>query len=140
MTTSTRSSPPAGTQIRRNSRLIGIGALVLCLLFVAGYVQRSADKAAVEAEISALQADIAQARVKQAVLQDELEQIDQPRAIDAAARNDLGLILRGDQPIVVLELPVTAAPAPLPAAAPPATAPGVPDWLGWLGDVLPFGE
>lgn len=140
MTTPVASSPPAGTQIRRNSRLIVIGALVLCLLFVVGYVQRSADRAAVEAEISALRVEIAQARVKQAVLQDELEQIEQPRAIDSAARNDLGLILRGDQPIVVLEPPAVAAQAPLPAAAPPATAPGAPDWWGWLGDLLPFGE
>jgi cell division protein FtsB len=140
MTTPHLSSPPIGNQIRRNSRLIGVGALVLCLLFVAGYVQRSADKAAVEAEMSALQVEIAQARVKQAVLQDELEQIEQPRAIDAAARNDLGLILRGDQPIVVLEPPAAAAPVPPPVAAEPLAPADAPDWLDWLGDIFSFGQ
>ena len=132
MTTHDLPSRPASTQIRRNSRLISFGLVALCLLFVVGYVQRSAVKSAVEAEVSALQEEIAQARLQQAVLQDQLKNIDQPGAIDAAARDDLGLIQRGDQPIVGLHPPATATPPAFcwvamvflaPVAEPRATTP-----------------
>ena len=140
MTTPDRSSPAVNTQIRRNGRLIFFGLVALCLLFVVGYVQRSGEKAAVEADIGALREQIAQAQLQQAVLQDQLKNIDQPGAIDAAARDDLGLIQRGDQPIVVLDPPATATPSTLaPARAPPAAA-DRPDWLGWLDALFPATE
>ncbi|MEI2776543.1 MAG: septum formation initiator family protein [Tetrasphaera sp.] len=138
MTTPNLSSPPASTQIRRSGRLIFVGLLALCLLFAIGYVQRSSDKAAVEAEIRALEAQIAQARQQQAVLQDELKTIEQPNAIDAAARNDLGLVQPGDQPIVVLVPPATATSAPV--ALPPAQPAAQWDWQRWLEDLWPAGE
>jgi cell division protein FtsB len=138
MTTPNLSSPPASTQIRRSGRLILVGLLALCLLFAIGYVQRSSDKAAVEAEIRALEAQIAQARQQQAVLQDELKTIEQPSAIDAAARNDLGLVQPGDQPIVVLAPPAPATPAPV--APPPAQPAAQWDWQRWLEDLWPAGE
>ena len=141
MTTHDLTSRPASTQIRRNSRLISFGLVALCLLFVVGYVQRSAVKSAVEAEVSALQEEIAQARLQQAVLQDQLKNIDQPGAIDAAARDDLGLIQRGDQPIVVLDPPATATPPPVQAPAPAQPiAAGRPDWLRWLDGLFPAAE
>ena len=141
MTTHDLTSRPASTQIRRNSRLISFGLVALCLLFVVGYVQRSAVKSAVEAEVSALQEEIAQARLQQAVLQDQLKNIDQPGAIDAAARDDLGLIQRGDQPIVVLDPPASAMPPVAPALAIlPSTDAVRPDWLRWLDALFPVTE
>ena len=139
MTTPNLSSPPAHTQIRRSGRLILFGLLALSLLFVASYVQRSGEREAVEAEIKALRAQIVQAHQQQAVLQDQLEHIAQPGAIDAAARNDLGLVQPGDQPIVVIDPPaMSAAAAPQPAPAPAAES--RPAWLGWLDRFFPASE
>ena len=121
----------ATIQVRRNGRLLLLGLIGLCLLFVVAYVQRSDDKAAADAEIVALQAQIVQARYQQAVLRDELNNIALPQAIDVAARNDLGLIQRGDQLIVVLEPPA----APAPRATPVATLRANGDranWQRWL--------
>ena len=121
----------ATIQVRRNGRLLLLGLIGLCLLFVVAYVQRSGDKAAADAEIVALQAQIVQARYQQAVLRDELNNIALPNAIDVAARNDLGLIQRGDQLIVVLEPPA----APTPMATPVATLRANGDrtnWQRWL--------
>ena len=141
MTTPDRSSPAVNTQIRRNGRLIFFGLVALCLLFVVGYVQRSGEKAAVEADISALRKEIAQAQLQHAVLQDQLKNIDQPGAIDAAARDDLGLIQRGDQPIVVLDPPASAMPPVAPALAIlPSTDAVRPDWLRWLDALFPVTE
>ena len=76
---------------------------------------------------------------QQAVLQDELKNIAQPSAIDAAARNDLGLIQRGDQPIVVLVPP--AAPSPVPAPIAPERAAGDrTNWQRWFDLLFSPGE
>ena len=141
MTTPDLSTPTPRNQGRRNSRLIFFGLLVLCLLFAAGYIQRGGSKAAVDAEILALQEQIVQARQQQAVLQEQLKNIEQPGAIDAAARNDLGLIQRGDQPIVVIDPPAlpTAQPAVTPGPI-QATDTGRPQWLRWLDGLFPTAE
>ena len=141
MTTPERATPTPRTQIRRNGRLIFFGVLVLCLLFAAGYLQRSGSKATVDAEIRAMQEQLVQARQQQAILQEQLKNIEQPGAIDAAARNDLGLIQRGDQPIVVIDPPVIPTAQPVATAAPvQATDPGRPQWLRWLDCLFPTAE
>jgi cell division protein FtsB len=111
----------------------------LCLLFVGGYVQRLSEKAAVEAEIVRMERQIAEARVRNAVLAKELTQVNDDAHIAAIARDALNLVQEGDQLITIVE---AAAPVEQAAAAPPAGAarPPVsadPNWRRWADLLFP---
>ncbi len=132
-------SSPASAMSRRNWRLIIFGMIGLCLLFVAGYVQRAGEQAQVAADIVAVKADIALARQRQLLLADELAQIDAPARIAALARDDFGYVQPDDKPIVVVAPPVMVAPtAVLPTPTPVTKAGAAPNWQQWL-QVLGFG-
>ena len=116
-------------------RVVGIILVVLiglCLLFVAGYVQRLAEKEAVAAEIASLERQIAQAQVRNAILSKELAQVNDDAHIAAVARDALNLVQEGDQLITLLDSPAEAAvtpPAPDAMRAPVSTQP---NWQRWF--------
>ena len=123
---------------RRNLRLIIFALIGLCLLFVAGYVQRLAAKEVVEGQVVALQAKIVAAERRTAILQDQLAGINSPAYVAKVARDDLGLVQEADLPIVVLDPPATATPA---AGAEVMSEAGTPaetaNWRLWWELVVP---
>jgi cell division protein FtsB len=117
---------------QRNWRLLIFGLIGLCLLFVAGYIQRSNEQTQIRAEIATVKADIALARQRQILLVDEVAQLDAPARIAVIARDDLGYVLPEDKPVVVVAAPIQAAPAATPGSAVPTEASGAPNWQQWL--------
>ena len=118
-------------------RVVGIILVVLiglCLLFVAGYVQRLAEKEAVAAEMAALEQQIAQAKVRNAVLAKELAQANDDAHVAAVARNALNLVQEGDQLIMLLDPPAAAAAGAAPLAPDVVQAPAntQPNWQRWF--------
>ena len=121
--------PPAR---RRVVGTVLAALIVLCLIFIVGYVQRLAEKDAVTAEIAALEQQIAEAQVRSAVLAGELAQVNDNAHIGAIARDALNLVQEGDQPLILID-------GPAPAAAPAAGAAAVrspvstqPTWQQWM--------
>jgi cell division protein FtsB len=116
-------------------RVVGVIIVVLiglCLLFVVGYVQRLAEKEAVLAEISALEQQITEAEVRNAVLAKELAQANDDAHIAAIARDALNLVQEGDQLITLIDPPAGGATdqtAPLAVREPVNTQP---NWQRWL--------
>jgi cell division protein FtsB len=111
----------------------------LCLLFVGGYVQRLAEKAAVEAQIVAMEQQIEQARVRNAILGKELAQVNDEAHIAAIARDALNLVQEGDQLITIVDARPAGDGPSNPAAAPirpPVNT--VPTWQRWLDLLLPL--
>ena len=142
MTSSSTSASGAvsGSQVtpaRRSAGIIIVVLMAACLLFVGGYVQKLGEKAAVEAQIVAVQQQIEGAKVRTAILSKELAQANDEAHVAAIARDSLNLVQEGDQLIAIV--------APLPAAAPAlAAAPGVrrpfdanPNWQRWLDLLFP---
>jgi cell division protein FtsB len=130
---------PATASAPAARRVVGVVIIVLiglCLLFVAGYVQRLAEKEAVAAEIAALEQQIAEAQVRNAVLTQELATVNDDAHVAAIARNALNLVQEGDQLITLIDAPAVAAvqPAASSARAPVSTRP---NWQRWLDLIFP---
>ncbi len=108
MTSSTTptSSAVSGSQVtpaRRSTGIIIVVLMAACLLFVASYVQKLGEKAAVEAQIVAMQQQIEQAKVRTAILSKELAQANDDAHVAAIARDSLDLVQEGDQLIAIVD-------------------------------------
>ena len=135
-TLSTAANEPIG---RRNVRLI-IGALiVLCALFALGYAERLNQKEAAVAEVAVMQQKVNEARQRQAALLEERARVDDPAYLADQARDELGLIQVGDQPIAVLNSPATATPAATATPLPRTMRGERPNWQLWVDLLVPAG-
>jgi len=124
---------PAPAPTRRVAGVVLGALIVLCLIFIVGYVQRLAEKDAVAAEIAALEQQIADAQVRNAVLAGELAQVNDNAHVGAIARDALNLVQEGDQPLILIDPPaVTAAVPAAGAAAVRAPVSTQPTWQQWL--------
>jgi cell division protein FtsB len=141
MTSSSTSAASAasGSQVTPARRSVGIIIVVLmaaCLLFVGSYVQKLGEKAAVEAQIVAMQQQIEGAKVRTAILSKELVQANDEAHVAAIARDSLNLVQEGDQLIAIVDSVQPAAPA---AAAQSARRPvdANPNWQRWFDLLFP---
>ena len=108
MTSSSTSASGAvsGSQVtpaRRSAGIIIVVLMAACLLFVGGYVQKLGEKAAVEAQIVAVQQQIEGAKVRTAILSKELAQANDDAHVAAIARDSLNLVQEGDQLIAIVD-------------------------------------
>ncbi|MBK8048505.1 MAG: septum formation initiator family protein [Anaerolineales bacterium] len=94
---------------RRNVRVLVLVLMVLGVVFVVGYVQRLSARDGVAAEIASLEARIADAQLRQNILADQLQDVEKPSTLAAVARDELNMVLEGDQPIVILDPPAATA-------------------------------
>ena len=103
--TPTSSAVPGsqGTPARRSAGLIIVVLMAACLLFVGSYVQKLGEKAAVEAQIVAMEHQIEQAKVRSAILTKELAQANDDAHVAAIARDSLNLVQEGDQLIAIVD-------------------------------------
>jgi cell division protein FtsB len=117
--------------------IILVVLMLLCVLFIGGYLQRLSEKAAVEAEIAAMEQQIAEAKVRNAVLGKELAQVNDAAHVAAIARDALNLVQEGDQIITVVEAPapqVQATPVHGGIRTPVNTEP---NWRRWADLLFP---
>jgi cell division protein FtsB len=115
-----------------SQRLVLFALIVFCLLFLVGYASRLAERARLQAEIAGWQARMAQAQQEQALLQAQLDYVQSDAFVHERARNELGLVLPGDELVIRLEQKA-ALPASAPATGEPAVrSAGKPTWRQWL--------
>ena len=108
------SSAVPGSQVppaRRSAGIIIVVLMAACLLFVGSYVQKLGEKAAVEAQIVAMQQQIEHAKVRTAILSKELAQANDEAHVAAIARDSLNLVQEGDQLIAIVDPAAPEAPA-----------------------------
>ena len=98
---------PVSSRPQRDLRLIFFVLIGLCFLFIAGYVQRQQEMGAVLEAIAAKQQQIDEDVRTQQELLAALEDSKDPAQVAAAARDELGMVLPGDQVIVPIEPPPT---------------------------------
>ena len=110
-------------------RLAAVLAVPLLLYALAATGQKAVDNYRLNQEADALRADVLALRAENIQLQQHIEQARTDAAIEAIAREQLGLIKPGDHPLVLL--PTAAQPAPPPAPNPVAAAPPPPTWRQW---------
>ena len=87
----------------RKPRIILVFLIALCGLFVYSYTSRLAEKSHLDTLIEAERGRIAQARVENAFLQDELAKQQQPDALDQAARKLFDRGKPGDKMLVIVD-------------------------------------
>ena len=139
-TTPTSSTVP-GSQVspaRRSAGMIIVVLMAACLLFVGSYVQKLGEKAAVEAQIVAMQQQIEGAKVRSAILSKELAQANDDAHVAAIARDSLNLVQEGDQLIAIVDPAASGAPSAAAAAATlrmPIDA--NPNWQRWFDLLFP---
>ena len=120
--------------IRRNLRPLLVVLILLCMLFVAGYIDRIRQREALEAEQVRWEERTAEAELRGLQLAKELAEIDSPAYLEKRARDDMGLTLPGEDVIVVLENRNAATEAEAAAAASPPAANELrtfPIWRQW---------
>ena len=139
MTTSrpqVNSSPQS--ERRRNPRLLILVLVVLCALFVAGYVERLSQLETVRESASTMQQQIAASKQRNATLREELKRAQDPYYLALMARDDIGLVQDGDLPVVVYDAKSAASGAPAADAAPQQMMPPKTPWQQWLELIFPM--
>ena len=126
-----------GTPEKRNPRLLIFMLIGLCILFVISYASRRIENSRVQAEVIAMDSDIAQSQRNQAELEAQLEFVESDAYVDQVARNELGLAKPGDSVIIVLPaIENPSAEQDVEDANSLATAPqastDLPNWRQWL--------
>ena len=101
--------------------------LVLYALLATG--QKAVDNYRLNQEADGLRAQIVTLREDNLQLQHDIEQARTDQAIEAIARQQLGLVKPGDHPLVLVPQPGQNAAAPTPAPSP--TSPPRPIWRQW---------
>jgi cell division protein FtsB len=123
--------------IRRPVRVFLFVLIGLCVFFVVGYVQRQQQLAVVETAIAAASIRVAEAEQRQAELRALQEKLDDPAHVAELARDVLGMIQPGDQPIVLLAAPAPPVAPAVNNAPVSVPIPGVqPVWRQWFDVVL----
>jgi len=134
---STQTASPAPSIDRnRSPRLYIVILVILCVLFVAGYLQRLATLDEIQGQAVAMRASVAASEQRGANLTEELARVQDPYYLALRARDDLGLVQEGDLPVVIYDAP----PAEEVPESLPATASGPSDspiWQQWLDLLLP---
>lgn len=134
---STQTASPAPVPNRnRSPRLYIVILVILCVLFIAGYLQRLATLDEIQQQVVAMRASVAVSEQRGANLTEELARVQDPYYLALQARDDLGLVQEGDLPVVVYDAPpAEKVPESLPATTPnPSDSP---IWQQWLDLLLP---
>jgi cell division protein FtsL len=116
-------------------RLAAVLAVPLLLYALIATGQKAAENYQLNQQAEALRAEIARARAQNVELQQQIERARTDAAIEAIAREQLGLIKPGDHPLVLVSqggsgqsaAPPAPTPNPTPAPAPNPT----PTWRQW---------
>src|SRR5919198_4666616 len=112
-------------------RLAAVLAVPLLLYALVATGQKALDNYRLNQEADALRGEIAALRSENLDLQKQIEGARTDAAIEAIAREQLGLIKPGDHPVVVIgQTAAAAAPAADQASAQPQPPP-VPVWRQW---------
>lgn len=134
---STQIAPPAASiERRRSPRLYIVILVILCVLFVAGYLQRLSALDEVQRQVAVMHDNVAASKQRSANLKEELAQVQDADYLALMARDEIGLVQEGDLPVVIYDAPPAAeaaANAPVIATQPLET----PIWQQWLDLFLP---
>src|SRR5690242_18310643 len=109
-------------------RLAAVLAVPLLLYALVATGQKALENYQLNQQADALRAEVVSLREQNIDLQQQIEQARTDPAIEAIAREQLGLIKPGDHPVVLLSQPGQSAPQQ--SVAPPPPAPR-PTWRQW---------
>ena len=133
---STQSASGATSPVRhRSPRLYIVLLVILCVLFVAGYLQRLSTLESIRQQVAEMRESVAASEQRRANLEEHLAQVQDPYYLALMARDDIGLVQEGDLPVVVYDgPPAEAVPESQPATVPPAS--DRPIWQQWLDLIM----
>jgi cell division protein FtsB len=122
---------------RRNPRFLILLLVLLCGLFVAGYVERLSRLEAMQAQVEAVKQQIVDSQQRNAYLSEELLRVEDPSYLALRARNDIGLAPEGEVPIAIYDGKPQIVETP--AATPPlgGASAAKPPWQQWLELIIP---
>jgi len=139
MTTSTSQQEPLIDQERRrNPRLLIVLFVVLCVLFVVGYMERLSALENMRQQVTDMSAQVTASYRRQASLQEELSRVQDPAYLALRARDDIGMAPEGELMVVIYDgkPQPTATPAPVQSTGRPPTS--QPAWRQWLELIFPW--
>jgi len=133
---STQTASGATSPVRhRSPRLYIILLVILCVLFVAGYLQRLSTLESIRQQVADMREQVAASEQRRANLEAQLAQVQDPYYLALMARDDIGLVQEGDLPVVVYDgPPAEEVPENQPATAPSAS--DKPIWQQWLDLIM----
>lgn len=119
----------------RRARVILASLIALCAVYVYSYTTRLAERAAVEAEVAAMQAQVDAAHLRRQQLEAELAALDDPDFLERMARQEFEMARPGDTVLVIVRETPAAPPVSEQASAPTRTT-GIsrtqPVWRQWI--------
>ncbi len=133
---STQTASGATSPVRhRSPRLYIILLVILCVLFVAGYLQRLSTLESIRQQVADMREQVAASEQRRANLEEQLAQVQDPYYLALMARDDIGLVQEGDLPVVVYDgPPAEEVPENQPATA--LSASDKPIWQQWLDLIM----
>ena len=121
------------TNSRRNPRILSAIVFSLSLLLVVTYAVRLATKTALDKAISEQKVQIREEEQHVQTLKQYLAYVHSDAYVEEVARNELGLIQPGDEPIIIVAQPAEMAGATTAEVAPRASSSLLQQWLEKLG-------
>lgn len=134
---STQTAPPAASIERhRSPRLYIVILVILCVLFVAGYLQRLSTLDEIQRQVAAMHDSVAASEQRGANLKEEVGKVQDLDYLALMARDDMGLVQEGDLPVVIYDAP-PAAQTPESHSVTSTQPLEKPIWQQWLDLLLP---
>jgi len=120
----------------RRPRIILVGLIVLCGLFVYGYNVRLSELDQVQGKIVAMRAKVEVGKQKQAGLQVEFDDVGSDAYVEDMARDVLDYVRPGDNPVIMVKTTPVAPEAAIPGdeqdSPTPNLQPAAPVWQQWV--------
>lgn len=139
MTTSSSQHQPLSQQERRRSpRLLIVLFVLLCMLFVAGYMERLASLETARQQVADASAQLAASHQRQANLLEEQSRVQDPAYLALRARDDIGLAPEGELMVVIYDGNPKPAPTPEPEPNTAYMLSSQPPWQQWLELIFPW--
>ncbi len=127
--------PPASIERHRSPRLYIVILVILCVLFIAGYLQRLSTLDEIQHQVATMRDSVAASEQRGADLKAEMGKVQDLDYLALMARDDMGLVQEGDLPVVVYDAP-PAAEAPENPQTPSTQPLEKPIWQQWLDLLL----
>lgn len=129
--------PSSGQERTRNPRVLIVLFVILCGLFVAGYMERLSLLGSARQQVTDMTAQVAASRQRQADLLEEQSRVQDPAYLALRARDDIGLAPEGELMVVIYDGNPSAAATPAVVPAEALTSTTLPAWRQWLKLIFP---
>lgn len=122
---------------RRNPRVLIVLFVLLCGLFVAGYMERLTLLESMRQQVAEMSKQVLASHQRQAELLEEQSRVQDPAYLALRARDDIGLAPEGELMVVIYDGKPQSSETPMASPTTESASTPKPPWRQWLELIFP---